>query len=398
MTLNFQQIQQQIKAWGQNAAQRAALASSLRQQALAVLLANARNLPALRQKVEQVVQQYEPGLRCALPVSEPLDASFPAPDLPPRVTMIAADGSQIAPDHHREVLYGLINIGAISLQHGSAEPPQAFIESRLLLDDGLPELSEAALALQRDLFERFRLAEIAALFPPPTVTFCDGPMELWGGAAQSAGETSEFQRRLEEYRQALRQLHRLGAATAGYVDKPAARTLVRLLEVAATPETELPDIQQRHPFRPVKDSDLFRELLGPGERSAVFGIQSLFAHQYPQELALHFFYLNVRLHGKPWIARVEIPAWVAENPALLNLLHAAFIEQCRLMGERPYPYLLHRAHETAVVTLPEKEQVTQMLAQELWRQGGEIEGSSHKQEAKDLSGRTAYKKGGRSAK
>lgn len=398
MTLNFQQIQQQVKEWGQNAAQRAALTSNLRQQALAVLRANAQNLPALRLRVEQVVKQVEPGLRCALPVTEPLDASFPAPALPPQVMMIAADGSQITPDRHSEVSYGLINIGAISLQHGSAEPPQAFIESRLLLDEGLPELSEAGLALQRDLAERSRLAEIAALYSPPTVTFCDGPMELWGGAAQNTGEASEFQRRLEEYRQVLRQLYRLGAATAGYVDKPAARMVVRLLEIAATPEAELPEIQQRHPFQPVKDSDLFRELLGPGERSAVFGVQSLFAHQYPQELALHFFYLNVRLHGKPWIARVEIPAWVAEDATLLNLLHAALIEQCRLMGERPYPYLLHRAHETAVVTLPEKEQVTQMLAQELRRQGGEIEGSSHKQDAKDLSGRTAYKKGGRAVR
>jgi hypothetical protein len=57
------------------------------------------------------------------------------------------------------------------------------------------------------------------------------------------------------------------------------------------------------------------------------------------------------------------------------------------MGARPYPYILHRAHEVAVVRHEEKRQVDQMLALELRRSGGEVEQVSAKQSAKDLPGR-----------
>lgn len=109
------------------------------------------------------------------------------------------------------------------------------------------------------------------------------------------------------------------------------------------------------------DRDIYLELLDPGERSAVFAIHSPSAALYRDEIALHFFYLNV---GRAGLARVEIPAWVAVSQQKLDALHAALIEQCRIMGPRPYPYLLHRAHEVAVVSIQEKEQVTQWIAQE----------------------------------
>jgi hypothetical protein len=64
------------------------------------------------------------------------------------------------------------------------------------------------------------------------------------------------------------------------------------------------------------------------------------------------------------------------------------VEQCRVMGSKPYPYLLHRAHETAVVKNEEKYQVEQMLQQELRRNNEDVDEGSNKQSAKDLKGRT----------
>ena len=58
------------------------------------------------------------------------------------------------------------------------------------------------------------------------------------------------------------------------------------------------------------------------------------------------------------------------------------------MGAKPYPYILHRAHEIAVVKMDEKKQVEQMLEIELRHAGGEVEGESNKQSAKDLAGRS----------
>ena len=77
---------------------------------------------------------------------------------------------------------------------------------------------------------------------------------------------------------------------------------------------------------------------------------------------------------------------------MLDFLHATLVQQCRVMGSRPYPYVLHRAHEAAVVKLEEKDQVTQMIVNELHRRGVEVGEMSNKQVAKDLGGRTAYGK------
>jgi len=53
-----------------------------------------------------------------------------------------------------------------------------------------------------------------------------------------------------------------------------------------------------------------------------------------------------------------------------------------------YPCLVHRALETAVVSLQERDQVTNMIVLELRRRGISIEGTSYKQTAKELPGRT----------
>jgi hypothetical protein len=84
--------------------------------------------------------------------------------------------------------------------------------------------------------------------------------------------------------------------------------------------------------------------------------------------------------------RVEVPQWVAEDRKKLELLHAVLIEQCNMMGSKPYPYLLHRAHETAVVRREEKEQVEQLLALELRRVRAEVGDRSYKDSAKALPG------------
>ncbi|RLD02797.1 MAG: hypothetical protein DRI32_08315, partial [Chloroflexi bacterium] len=83
--------------------------------------------------------------------------------------------------------------------------------------------------------------------------------------------------------------------------------------------------------------------------------------------------------------RVEIPKWVADDEEKLNNLHAALIEQSRILGNKPYPYLLHRSHEVAVVSFDEKRQVEQMLTLELRRNNGEVGEQSGKQSTKEVS-------------
>jgi hypothetical protein len=86
--------------------------------------------------------------------------------------------------------------------------------------------------------------------------------------------------------------------------------------------------------------------------------------------------------------RVEVPKWVVDDKEKLDLLHGVLVEQCRMMGNKPYPYLLHRAHETAVVKHEEKQQIEQLLTMELRRNNEDVDDGSYKQSAKDLPGRT----------
>ena len=218
----------------------------------------------------------------------------------------------------------------------------------------------------------------------------DGPMELWGVKGGDSEERADFQESLKLHLEALSRLEECSVVTGGYVDKPAANLVVRTLEIAMTPQDALAGIKEYHPLQGVTDRGIFSQVLGPGERSAVFAIQSQSAKSYQGSLKLHFFYLNAGFGERPYVARVEIPGWVAENQDQVDSLHAVLVEQCRMLGTRPYPYLLHRAHETAVVKLPEKEQLTGMIAQEIRRRGLVVGGLSGKQSAKNVEGRGRY--------
>jgi hypothetical protein len=388
MSLDHQQIRQQVQKLGENAPLLERHRQSLREKAFELLETNAQELEPLRQLVDFVSTKHDKNLRCALPVSEQLDAKFPLPDVSEPATLIAADGSQINLDRHAEVQYCLVNVGAIHMRTDSPDTPGTRVESQLLYGTDLYTrtglITDAALALLRDLNERKMLAELAQDAEPPVITFTDGQMELWlPRTGDSPGSDTQGER-LEEYLQALQQLCQLDVITAGYVDKPGSRLVTRLLEIASLTESELAEIKERYPLQGLTDRDLYMELLEPGERSAVFAIHSPSAALYRDEIALRFFYLNV---GRAGLARVEIPAWVAESADKLDALHVALIEQCRIMGPRPYPYLLHRAHEVAVVSLQEKEQVTQWIARELRQRGVPVGERSYKQTAKDLPGR-----------
>jgi len=388
MSLDFQQIRHQVQQLGENAPLLERQKQTLREKAHELLQANAHELEPLRQKVDFVTNKYDNKLRCALPGSETLNVSLPLPELSQEATLIAADGSQINLDRHAEVQYCLVNVGAIQMRTGSPQAPGTKVESQLLYGTDLYTrtglITDAALALLRDLNERKMLAELAQEAAPPVITFTDGQMELWLPKSGDSPDSDTQQGRLEEYIQALKQLCQQDVITAGYVDKPGARLVVRLLELASLAESELAEIKERYPLQGLTDRDIYLELLDPGERSAVFGIHSPSAALYQDDIALHFFYLNI---GRAGLARVEIPAWVARSSEKLDALHAALVEQCRIMGARPYPYLLHRAHEVAVVSIQEKEQVTQMIAQELRRCGVPVGERSYKQSAKDLPGK-----------
>lgn len=391
--IDFQQVSKQVQQLGKDAPERQQELQEKRRQAQNLLEIHANELENLRQKVA-IANKCDERLRCAVPVDESLAAHFPVPHLPASLTVLAVDGSQINPNRHEPVQYGLINIGSIQMSYGFPNTPIPSISSELIYGEAVYRLNEDDMALKRDLAERQALVKFAegimAKDENIIITFTDGPIELWGEKNDSENN-SEFGKSLKTYLAALRKLQRIGILNAGYVDKPGDDLVIRLLEIASAPEKELADFRHYHPLRGTTDIELYRNLLKPGERSAIFAMCSKSAKKYTDGLSLHFFYLNVGHENDPWLVRVDVPAWVVGSPDKLDALHAVLFDQCQMMGNRPYPYLLHRAHEAAVVSKIEHEQVTQMITHELQQHGVEIGRNSHKQIAKGLRGRTKYK-------
>ena len=392
MPVNLLDIQHKLTDFSAQASARKQKLASRQQEINNLIEGYADRLDDLIERVERAAALF-PQLRCAVP-REPLDTVVSMPSLPDRFTVIAADGSQINPSRHARVEFCVINVGLVKMVRGSGLTPQVKTVSQLLDYDSifLPNggmITEGMVALKRDLREREALMEIADDLQPPAISMTDGPLELY----REPQETAEFTKTFERYLNVLQQLSDRGLLTLGYVDKPGSDLIGRLLELIQMSEDDLRNHSQyRRRFSGVRDVHLMQDLLTtPGDRSALFAIYSPTSLRFGRELLPHFFYLNVGPVGKPHLARVEVPGWIAQNPALLGLLQAVLMEQAAIMGTRPYPYILHRAHEVAVVTMQEHQHVEEMIVAEFDRRGIPVDEKSYKQYHKDLpTGKTRY--------
>lgn len=392
MPINLLDIQRRLNDFSAQAQARGEKMANRQAEASELLSAHAHNLEELRAHVCHAADLV-PNLRCAIPTDEPLNAAIPAPTLPDTFTLLAADGSQINPSRHARVPFCVINVGVVRMVRGSGEAPQILTQSQLLDLDSLYTpaggmISEGMVALKRDLRERQALTELAIDLVQPALSMTDGPLELY----REPGDSEGFNKTLDEYIQVLSHLHQRGLMTLGYVDKPGSDLVGRLIELPQLSDADLSAYAQRRHLMGITDRSLLAATLpNPGDRSALFGIHSQIGHYFRNELALHFFYLNVGQPGKPHLARVEVPGWVAQDKAKVGLIQAALTEQARIMGTRPYPYILHRAHEVAIVTMPEHEQVEEMIVNEFIRRGIPVDEKSYKQYHKNLpTGKMRY--------
>jgi hypothetical protein len=388
MPVNYQQIKNQTARFYERTAEHYRALHSA-----AGLLTDA--LDEQGQRLEELIHIVEAeahinkSLRCACPVHETPAGVFHLPGKMGSLMLIAADGSQINPSRHRQVDFSLINVATICMQIGVDAAPTYETESTLLDDyDIYPEtspLTEDVIALERDLRERAALYHQSCKYPSPVVTLTDGPLELF----REIGETARFEKKLNEYIEILAACQQARTVTAGYVDKPHSDLVNRMLRLAIRKAAVLDNTRQNELERiRVPDASLFSSLLSsPGDRSAIFSIQSPWSKNFKDGLELCFFYLNVSRSEKACLARVELPAWCTETPQLLDNLHFAIFHQCEIMGTRPYPYILHRAHEIAVITFEETTQIENMLAAEMQDHGLETGAKSNKQSAKELPGR-----------
>jgi hypothetical protein len=367
MGLNLPQILGQLEKMS------AALADQ--QAALRQLLPAARKAfehaaSLTREELQAQVNRAGDQYRGALPTQETLLGSFPPRPLEAGIVVAGADGSQIYPDRHAPALYFALQVGGLAMEIGSGLPPRVRTQSELyyqqedLHDQEGHPVNNAMINGRRDAQEMKALADWAETYAGrPFVGLLDNGLLLWFALQLREQNRKDVDLILRAYLENLDRLRDSGGCVAGFIDRPRSADVLALAHLATLPPSGVSDEALRaNPFRALTDRALFEQLLEAGQRSACFidssPLNEGFRNKHHE---VRFFYLKTESRGT--IARVEVPAWVAQDEAALGRVQAAILDQCRSTGG--FPYVLVRAHELAVITNQDREQLEGLIQQGL---------------------------------
>jgi len=415
LTLEFEKVVPQVERMGRALAARNITLTERFARAWERLQA-LDDLETIRDRV-QLARTRNAGFRGAAPayhretgeilIHEPFNRAYPLPPRPERATIVAADGSQVYPSIHAAALYYLTNVGVFVYHHGRDDLPEQITEPRLYYSEVDVHDAQGQVIANEAVNARRSVGELQVLAREawhhhetdcPLLALRDGPLLFWVGKEVPDGKQLE-----NDYKGTLVWLHDLHAAMqqssqsaslVGYVDRPTSAFLVSLLHLMSLPDEDVrkPALVTNGDLEGLPDQPLLFKLLQPGERSAVMVQQSPQNKRYHdkgESYEIAFFYLNVGVPHDYHLARVEMPMWVARNPALVNLAHALIYDQCQIMWR--YPYALTRADELAVVRAHEKSQLNEMIEIELRRNQQDVEHSEKLESKVSRHGRTRYR-------
>jgi hypothetical protein len=110
-----------------------------------------------------------------------------------------------------------------------------------------------------------------------------------------------------------------------------------------------------YPLVGVTDASVYASILGPAERSSSFTVQRNILGYYkstPCDYREKISAMYIRLQGGE-VVRLEFPFYDWMSDEDLERIHSATLAQS-ILGFG-YPYVLIRAHEKAIITMPERE-------------------------------------------
>ena len=408
MSLEFEKLGNQVEEMAQSAILRREERRQLGADALEKLRRHATDWDFLDECLALAIKRASiKKLRAARPLdrNEPLDAAVSTPPLPSQATLIATDGSQILPNHHAAHLYSLINVGVIVYGHGLEDAPDQF--TRPTLD--YPGKGQPATGIPRDKFTdsgglvnlRRDRAEIETLARTiweqrqahqPLVAILDQRLLYWPvvGSGEVGGRGQQI---LQAWQEAMTNIRLCDGLLVGYIARSLKQSVLTMLAALDInePNFEQQVLTSRDTTTGLTDAWLFSRLLEPGQRSKVFIDVSQHNNEFRDGDPLNevcFFYLNPGQSGRR-IARVDIPMWVAGEPAAVDAVHALIIDQCQILGD--YPYVLARADEIAVVGRRDQENLNLMIENVMHRHGITALATA-KQGSKDIAraGRTRH--------
>lgn len=339
----------------------------------------ADDLNAIHERIAQVRGPDVSGYRGAAPLDPPFHEricdTFPPPPVPSHATIIAADGSQIYPNEQWRIPYYLTNIGIFVYFHGEERVPLQTTSPKLIYhpertrDNAKRVLGNRTIDAYRTTREILELGNAAwelKAEAQPLIALFDNHLLF-----SPTSEVQNYKELLKRYHGALVHLHDSGALLGGYVDNPTrSRLVLRLLHLLSLdPDEVRSDQMGAGRLEGLKDLDLFNAVLAPGERSAMMVQNSPRNYQYKQRgqnYEIAFFYIKMTSTYQSTIARIDLPLWVARDRQKVDQLHALLLHQGALQGRNPYPYVLTRADELAVVSSRDKAKLEELIRLE-WR-------------------------------
>jgi hypothetical protein len=353
------------------------------------------------------------GFAAATPL-EPLSTAVSIAAAPALHTVLATDGSQIAPSHHEIAYCYLINVGRVVLHYGQGLAP---------ILDSLPEVfylpedlyiarqwgirTEEWMGYRRTVLEATVLAELATAvhatqhqrvrslvpsietheplsavpLPCPTLAMVDGSLIHW---FLEPLPTAARDRILPGILAAWEQLRAVGIPLVGYLSAARSSEALNFLRLQACPfaapdcATHCPQQTERTPcrvFEPLRDTVLWSGLLQPGQRGTVWQSSARILDLYGRQ-RIYFCYVHVGTE----IARLEFPSWVAEDSHLLE--QALSLTLTQVQKGYGYPIALAEAHNQAVVRGGDRARFFALLEQHLIRAGLQNVGVSYKEARK----------------
>lgn len=289
-----------------------------------------------------------------------LGGAYPVSRYEGPYTILGVDGSQIYPDKHQGTSCFLINIGSVLLHYGQPHArialqsePHVFVHD----DEDALGATPDVVNCRREEFEFQAGAELSAQAQERAdhdrayLFLSDGSLIFWHLESKDAAVREYF---LPRYCALLHQLYTQKTLCAGYISLPKNKELVNLIRAGFTDYGAIP-YDEKQGVDHIVDTTIASFFLNAGERTTVFKTGAPIAEQYPASLVPHFFYLHV---GDE-IGRVEIPAWIANDRALVDRVAHIILDQA-LKG-RGYPVVLAEAHEQAVVKGPDREFFYQII-------------------------------------
>lgn len=398
MSLEFNQVVEQVQTMGRYLAHRANDAGTKLERALEWFYA-ATDLDAVHDRIKLVRESSVSGYRGAAPLPRPYDEIIcgvgDRPAAPELAIVTASDGSQIYPDPHSFAQYYLINVSSFVYYHGEtrvplqATLPKLYYSENDTLDRDGRLVTNQTVNARRSLMEVQRLADLAWELRSegvPLVAMHDGGLLKFFGGTEVAG-AHEIER---DYMKALEKLHDAGALLIGYLDVPRSKYLVSLLHLLNLAPEQVNDanLKTNGEIEGLTDDQIYSLVLQSGERSALMVQNSPQNREYKDRGAQYeiaSFYLNVsHTATRSSIARIDVPMWVAQNKGAVAAIHALIMEQCAIQGRRHYPYALTRADELAYVSSVEKSQLDELIRVAMRRADLEPE-ESNKLQTKGLA-------------